>query len=47
MIYGPINDNGVWRKRYNNELYNKIYLLTAVRLTPGAVHNYIQTHAVR
>jgi hypothetical protein len=21
MIYGPINDNGIWRTRYNNELY--------------------------
>jgi hypothetical protein len=26
MIYGPINDKGIWRTRYNNErytLYNK------------------------
>ena len=21
MIYGPVNDNGIWRTRYNNELY--------------------------
>jgi hypothetical protein len=21
MIYGPINDNDIWRTRYNNELY--------------------------
>ena len=21
MTYGPSNDNGVWRTRYNNELY--------------------------
>jgi hypothetical protein len=21
MIYGPINNNGIWRTRYNNELY--------------------------
>jgi len=21
MIYGPINDNFIWRTRYNNELY--------------------------
>ena len=20
-IYGPINDNGTWRTRYNNKLY--------------------------
>jgi hypothetical protein len=21
MIYGPVNDNGIWRTRYSNELY--------------------------
>jgi len=21
MIYGPVNDNGMWRTRYINELY--------------------------
>ena len=21
LIYGPVNDNGVWRTRYNSELY--------------------------
>jgi hypothetical protein len=21
MIYGPVNDNGIWRTRYGNELY--------------------------
>jgi len=21
MIYGPVNDNGIWRTRYNNEFY--------------------------
>jgi hypothetical protein len=21
MIYFPVNDNGIWRKRYNSELY--------------------------
>jgi len=21
MIYGPINDNGIWRTGHNNELY--------------------------
>jgi hypothetical protein len=21
MVYGPINDNGMWRTRYSNELY--------------------------
>jgi len=21
MLYGPINDNDIWRTRYNNELY--------------------------
>jgi hypothetical protein len=21
MIYVPINDNGIWRRRYNTELY--------------------------
>jgi hypothetical protein len=21
-IYGPIQENGIWRKRYNHELYN-------------------------
>ena len=21
MIYGPINDNGIWKTRYNNELH--------------------------
>ena len=21
MIYCPVNDNGIWRKRYNSELY--------------------------
>ena len=21
IIYGPVNDNGVWRTGYNNELY--------------------------
>jgi hypothetical protein len=41
MIYVPINDNGMWRRRYNNELYDMIYLLTVIGLTPGgssAVH---------
>jgi hypothetical protein len=23
MIYGPINNNGIWRTRYNNELYTQ------------------------
>ena len=22
MIYGPVNDNGIWRTRYNSELYS-------------------------
>jgi len=21
MIYGPVNDNGTWKTRYNNEIY--------------------------
>jgi hypothetical protein len=21
MTYGPVNDNGTWKTRYNNELY--------------------------
>jgi len=21
MIYGPVNDNGTWKTRHNNELY--------------------------
>jgi hypothetical protein len=50
MICGPINDNVVWRRRYSNELFDTIYLLTAIGLTPGGsstVHIYTQTHAVR
>jgi hypothetical protein len=50
MIYGPIKDNDIWRRRYSNELYDVIHLLTAIVLTPGGnstVHIYTQTHAVR
>jgi hypothetical protein len=38
MIYGPINDNGVWRTRYSNVLYllynelDKVKVMTAGRL---------------
>jgi len=31
MIYGPINDNGVWGTRHSNELhmlYDKLYIET-------------------
>jgi hypothetical protein len=49
MICGPLNDNVVWRRRYSNELYDMIYLLTAIGLTLGGsstAHIYTQTHAV-
>jgi hypothetical protein len=35
VIYGPIEDNGIWRRRYSNELCVIIYLLSAAWLTPG------------
>jgi hypothetical protein len=33
IIYGPVNDNGIWKTRYSNELYthyNKIDLARVV-----------------
>jgi len=38
MIYGPINDNGMWRTRYSNVLYwlysklDKVKVITIGRL---------------
>jgi len=32
MIYGPINNNGIWRTRYNNELYTLYYELDIVNV---------------
>jgi hypothetical protein len=33
MIYGPINDNDIWRTRYNNELYTLYDKLDTVKVT--------------
>jgi hypothetical protein len=32
MIYGPINDNGIWRTRHSNELYTLYYQLYIVKV---------------
>jgi hypothetical protein len=32
MIYGPINDNGIWRTRYNNEPYTLYDELDIVKM---------------
>jgi len=32
MIYGPINDNDIWRTRYSNELYTLHDKLDTVRM---------------
>ena len=33
IIYGHINDNGIWRTRYNNELYTLYDELDVVKVT--------------
>jgi len=32
MIYGPINDNGIWKTRYSNELYTHYDEIDLVRV---------------
>ena len=32
MIYGPINDNGVWKTRYSNEFYKHCDEIDLVRV---------------
>ena len=32
MIYGPINDNGIWRTRHSSELYTLYYQLHIVKV---------------
>ena len=33
MIYSPVNDNGIWRTRYNNELYTLYDELDIIKVT--------------
>ena len=35
MIYGPIDDNGIWKKRHSNELYtlyDELDIVTAIKI---------------
>jgi hypothetical protein len=32
VIYGPVNDNGIWRARYSNELYRVYHEVDTVRV---------------
>jgi len=34
MIYGPINDNSIWRKRHNSKfymLYDELYIVKVIK----------------
>jgi hypothetical protein len=33
MIYGPVSEDGIWRTRYNNELYTLYDELDVVKVT--------------
>ena len=35
MIYGPANDNGIWRTGYNSELYtfcDELHIVKVIRI---------------
>jgi len=35
MIYGPINDNSIWRTRHNNKLYtlcDQLYIVKVIKI---------------